>query len=57
MIMQAGLPRSLVIQRRPSFSATAAVVPEPPLKAATRLFSLVAMLITLSSNRSGFFVA
>jgi hypothetical protein len=30
MIMQAGLPRSVVIQRRPSFSATAAVVPEPP---------------------------
>jgi hypothetical protein len=36
MIMQAGLPRSVLIQRRPSFSATAAVVPEPPLKSATR---------------------
>jgi hypothetical protein len=43
----ANLPRSVAIHLRPSFSATAAVVPEPQKKSATRSFSLLLALTIL----------
>jgi len=48
------LERSVVIQRRPSFSATVAVVPEPQKKSAMRLPELEEALTMRSSRAFGF---
>ena len=50
------LDKSEVIQRLPSFSATAAVVPEPQKKSTTREPSLEEALIMRSRRASGFWV-
>jgi len=50
----ANLPRSLTIHFRPSFSATAAVVPDPQKKSATMSFSLEEALMMRSRRASGF---
>ena len=47
-------PISAPIHLRPSFSATASVVPDPQKKSATRSQGLEDAFITLSSNNSGF---
>ena len=52
----ANLPRSVAIHLRPSFSATAAVVPLPQKKSATRSPSLLLALMIRSSSASGFCV-
>ena len=49
-------PRSVAIHFRPSFSATAAVVPEPTKKSATRSPSLTAGLDYSLERVSGFWV-
>jgi hypothetical protein len=56
MIMQAGLPRSVVIHFLPSFSATAAVVPEPPKKSAIKLCSVQDAWMIRSKSSDGFCV-
>jgi hypothetical protein len=51
------LPKSVAIHFRPSFSATAAVVPLPQKKSATRSPSLLLAEMIRSNNPSGFCVA
>jgi hypothetical protein len=51
------LPKSVVIHFLPSFSATAAVVPEPQKKSAIKSPSLDEAFRILSNKASGFWVA
>ena len=50
-------PRSQPIQRRPSFSATTSVVPDPQKKSATRSPGLLDASMIRSSSASGFCVS
>jgi hypothetical protein len=54
--MQAGFPISMAIHRRPSRSATAAVVPEPEKKSAIMDSPIDDELMILSNRDSGFWV-
>src|SRR5262245_42313276 len=55
--MTAKRPKSQPIQRRPSFSATARVVPEPQKKSATKSPSFEEALMMRSRRDSGFCVS
>jgi len=57
VVWMANLPRSETIHFLPSFSATAAVVPEPAKKSAIRSPSLDDALMMRLRRASGFWVA
>lgn len=57
VVWMPNLPKSVAIHLRPSFSATAAVVPLPQKKSATRSPSLLEALRMRSMSVSGFCVA